>query len=61
MSDEKIVYVTRNNEQETLHYNANLMEKDKKYQVTWNDEAYILIKRDKTVDMYKFYADLKQK
>ena len=51
------VYVKVVDGVEQLVYNSEIMQLDKQYRITWNDEEFIIIKNnDDNVDFYKFVA-----
>ena len=51
------VYVSKIDNEERLIYNSNMMEPDKKYQIMWNNEHFILVKTDFEISIYKFYPE----
>ena len=42
---------------EQLVYNSRIMEINKEYRVTWNNEEFILIKNENNIDFYKFFPE----
>ena len=53
----KPVYIKMINGIEQLVYDSKIMEYEKKYRVTWNDEEFIIIKKEHNIDLYKFYPE----
>ncbi len=53
----KPVYVKVVDGIEQLVYNSRIMEYNQKYRVTWNDDEFILVRNEYSVDMYKFFPE----
>lgn len=51
------VYVETINGVEQLVYNSRIMEPNKPYRVTWENEEFIIIKNKDSVDFYKFFPE----
>ena len=60
MTDTKAVYVTMENEQETLVYNSKLMKYNKKYFVTWCGTKFMLVKKNDIVELNELEEIKKQ-
>ena len=53
----KPVRLEKSNNGEQVIYEARKMKKGKQYPIKWNGNFFMLMKNDKSVDLYKFYPD----
>ena len=57
LTGKQAVYVKNVDGVEQLVYNSRMMEINKQYRITWNNEEFVIVRNENNVDFYKFFPE----